>query len=243
MLDAVIAYLAVDNLITKVKENKEKREAFTKSRKYYENPEAFTKSRENFESIPTSPPCTTNQIPSITGVTCCSNVAGISSYQDHTCAPLSCGTNYVLSSGKAQCCLTIPNALSYNDATCKPTSCVSGYILPNDTCKTDSSTSISSNITQHLPSSSTEISMTMSTGGIIAIVVGIIAFFFSCLAFYLSWTSNKKIGIKFGWRVFYAIFAFLFGINYDLNYYFLKSDIMKVIDKIDVSNKKIISVD
>jgi hypothetical protein len=45
-------------------------------------------------------------------------------------------------------------------------------------------------------------------------------------AAYLSWTSNTELGIHVGVKAVYAFFAFLFGMIYLANYFFLKRDVL-----------------
>ena len=59
------------------------------------------------------------------------------------------------------------------------------------------------------------------------LLIVVIELLFAVFAVYLSWTSNSLIGWNVFSKVFFAIFAFLFAINYLLIHLFNKVDLLK----------------
>jgi hypothetical protein len=66
------------------------------------------------------------------------------------------------------------------------------------------------------------------TSGTITIVILIII---GIWAAYLSWQSNTKLCYGTSSKLFYSFFAFVIGVPYLLNYYFMKADALAALDK------------
>jgi hypothetical protein len=67
-----------------------------------------------------------------------------------------------------------------------------------------------------------------SMGGLVSFAIGIIL---GIAAVYLSWTCNTALQYNFGLKVFFAIFAYIFGLLYLILYILMRYDTCAYIKK------------
>lgn len=67
-----------------------------------------------------------------------------------------------------------------------------------------------------------------SMGGLVSFAIGIIL---GIVAVYLSWTCNTALQYNFGLKVFFAIFAYIFGLLYLILYILMRYDTCAYIKK------------
>lgn len=78
----------------------------------------------------------------------------------------------------------------------------------------------------------------MSTLAIVGWLIWLVWFVgFGMWAANLSWTANTLAEWGFVWKVFFAVFAFLFGLSYVLPYYVYKADLVRVLMRLQNSDQ------
>jgi hypothetical protein len=81
---------------------------------------------------------------------------------------------------------------------------------------------------------------TITASFLLLIIISIaIMILVGCLAVYLSWTSNTVCGWNSVFKTIYAIFAFIFGLNYIITYVICRLDAIILLKRRNTSLPKI----